>query len=251
VLENPQNSAQATEPNRFALNPAVVIRTLGMIAIILVTAHIAGQLVCAYTGHYPRSGGVISLFNLDVESNIPSSFAMILLLTAALLLSIITSLERRRRAPGVGHWVTLSAGFLVMAIDEACSLHEKLIRPIHALFGGRELGIFYFSWVIPAFGLLAGLGWYFVGFLRRLPPSTRRAFFVTGLLYLGGAVGVELIAGRHVEVHGYNNLPYAFLVVAEEGLEMTGVILFLKALLAYLREHYGEVNFHLGTVAGR
>lgn len=121
---------------------------------------------------------------------------------------------------------------------------------MQALFGGRELGIFYFAWVLPALVLLVGLGLYFVGFLRRLPSPTRRAFSATGLIYLGGAVGVELIAGRHVEVHGYNNLPYAFLVVAEEGLEMTGVILFLKALLAYLRDHYREVNFHFSTGAG-
>lgn len=108
-MEKPHSSAEAVTLNRFALNPATIIRALVIIALSLVAAHVAGQLVCAYTGHYPKSGGVIRLFNLDVEANIPSLYSTVLLLTAAVLLSVITSLERRRRAPGVGHWVVLSA----------------------------------------------------------------------------------------------------------------------------------------------
>jgi hypothetical protein len=239
---SPPNPAIA----QLALDPAAATRVLGGIALLLIGAHIAGQLVCAYTGHYPTSGGIIRLFNLDLEANIPASYSMILLLVASAILGLITTLEKMRRAPGVAYWLLLAAGFLAMALDEACSLHEKLNKPFNVLLGSNARGIFYFSWVLPAAALVAGLALLFVGFLRRLPAPTGRAFSVAGIIYVGSAVGVEALAGRYAELNGYNNLTYAFIVVLEEGLEMTGVILFLRSLLDYLRAHHGEVSLRFG-----
>ena len=81
----------------------------------LVLASIAGQLMFYMTGN--KFYGLVLLFDIDAEYNIPTFSSMLLLLFAALLLSVITILERKRTAPHVLHWAIL-AGFLLMAIDE-------------------------------------------------------------------------------------------------------------------------------------
>ncbi|HEY8994576.1 MAG TPA: hypothetical protein VIM71_07945 [Lacunisphaera sp.] len=232
---------EAAPENSFILKPNSVCRILGTIALLLIFADLAGQLFCHYTGDYrPRT--IIKLFNLDRESNVPSSFSAFLLLAASALLAVITVLEKRRQSPGIFHWTLLAAGFLGMAFDELCSLHEKLVAPLQALLGGRYLGIFYFAWVLPGGLLVLGLGLLFIRFLWVLPPKTRVAFIAAGVTYVGGAIGMESVGGLHVESHGRNNLSYAFLVVLEEGLEMAGAILFLRALLNYLSDNFGEVR---------
>lgn len=182
------------------------------------------------------------MMTLDGENNLPALFSMGLLLCASGLLALITLLEHRQRAPDAIKWLILAAGFLVMAVDESMSIHEKSIEPLRAMLGGGHLGIFFFAWVIPAIVLVAALGLYFLPFLLRLPRRTAIAFAISAALYLGGALGTELVEGWWREGHGHRNLTYHILVSTEEGLEMMGAICFINALLAYLAIHYGEVR---------
>ena len=54
---------------------------------------------------------------------------------------------------------------------------------------------------------------------------------------MSGALGCELMGGRYFEQHGRDNLPYALLVMLEEGLELTGVIVLIHALLMFIAQH--------------
>ena len=129
-----------------------------------------------------------------------------------------------------------------MATDEGWSLHERLIGPVRGLLGHGDLGIFYFAWIIPAMAGVVLLGLLFLGFLSRLPSSTRWSFIIAGSLYLGGAIGVEMLGGRQAEIHGFENLTYQLFAHLEESLEMAGIILFIHALLRYLAEQYPEIR---------
>jgi hypothetical protein len=51
------------------------------------------------------------------------------------------------------------------------------------------------------------------------------------LLSIGRVIGIELIAGRHAEVHGLYKLTCSVLALIEESLEVAGVIIFVDALL--------------------
>ena len=93
----------------------------------------------------------------------------------------------------------------------------------------------------------AALALYFLPFLLRLPRRTAVAFAVAAAIYLGGALGTELVEGWWREGHGHRNLTYHLLVSTEEGLEMLGVICFINALLAYLATYYGEVRVGFST----
>ncbi|MGH8626685.1 MAG: multidrug transporter [Gammaproteobacteria bacterium] len=176
-------------------------------AFLLVLASIGGQLTVYLTGHN-HLYGLVRLFYVDAENNIPTDFST-LLLFAALLLAVITVLKRKQTGSSVSHWAILSFGFLFMAADEAWSFHERLIKPVGKLLGDDNLGVFYFAWVIPGIALVLVLALFFLRFLLRLPAKTRLTFLMAATLYIGGAIGVELIGGRFYELHGKRNLTYS------------------------------------------
>jgi hypothetical protein len=222
------------------LTPGRVALVLAAGAALLVGAAIGIQIVSAITGHH-RMVFLVKLFYLDAEQNLPTLYSTCLLLLAAQTLGVVALLKRRQRAQFAAHWAILAAGFLVMAVDEACSLHELLVRPMRALLGGGHLGIFTFAWVIPGSALVAVLGLFFLPFLLRLPARTRLASLVAAAVYLGGAIGFELAGGFVADAQGKQNLLYRVVSTAEETLEMAGVIVFIWAVLDYAASEYGEL----------
>ena len=234
--------------NQISLKPSSITRVLGLVAFLLVLASTGGQLTAYLTG---RIFGLVALFYVDAEQNIPTFFSTFLLLFAALLLAVITVLKRNQMASHVSHWAILSFGFLLMAADEAVSLHEKLEKPTRKLLGDASLGIFYFAWVIPGIALILVLTLLFVRFLLGLPAKTRLAFLTAAILYLGGSIGVELIEGAYAELHGTQNLTFSMIATVEESLEMAGLIIFIWALLVYFADNYKEVRFRFDGVRGK
>ena len=81
------------------------------------------------------------------------------------------------------------------------------------------------------------MGAIFLKFWWNLPVKTRACFLIAALLYLGGAVGLELIDGNYAEIHGKTNLIYMLLSTVEEALEMAGIIVFIYGLLGYISEN--------------
>jgi len=235
--------------NQIRLNPSAVARALGAVAFLLVLASIGGQLTKYLLGH-DRVYGLVSLFYVDAEQNIPTLFSVLLLFCAALLLTVITVLKKKQKDPDVSRWAILAFGFLLMAVDEALSIHEKLVTPVRELLGDGPLGIFYFAWVIPGIAVVLVLTLFLLRFLLRLPAKTRFTFIVAGTLFIGGALGLELVGGRYAELHGQENMTYSMIVTVEESLEMAGVIVFIYALVKYIADHYEEVRFRFDDFEG-
>lgn len=187
-----------------------------------------------------------ALLSLDKEQSVPALYSTFLLLAAAAVLLFVAMLERGSR--DVRKWQLLALGFAVMALDENLALHERIIEPMRNLLGGGKegarLGIFYFAWVIPALGMVAALGVYFLPFLLRLPRQTMFALMAAAAVYLGGAVGVELIEGWWREGHGYRSLGFHLLVTLEESMEMAGTIALIHGLLRHVARRFGDVQIH-------
>jgi hypothetical protein len=225
------------------LKPSSIACFLGTTAFILVMASIAGDIMAYLIFHEARVEWFLKIVYVDSERNIPTFFSQLLLLAAALLLAVITWLKKTEKAPHVAQWGALSFGFLLMAADEAFFIHDKLIKPVGEMIGKGNLGFFYFAWVIPGIILVLMLIPLFLKFLLRLPPKTRLSFLIAFIIYIGGAIGFEMIGGRYAEFHGYKNLTYRIITTVEEGLEMTGVIIFIWALLVYIAGNYEEILF--------
>jgi hypothetical protein len=238
--------ANRMSSNPIRLKPSSIAGFLGMVMFLLILASVGMKLAANLTGH-TYIFGLVRLFDLDSEQNVPTFFATFLLLFADLLLWIITILKRNQRASHVLQWSLLSGGFFYMAADEASSIHELLNRPMYILLGNRNPGFLHFPWVVAAIPLVLVLALFFLKFLLRLPSRTRLFFTLAATAYIGGAVGVELIGGRIFDLYGPHML-YVLASTVEESLEMTGVIIFIWALLDYIVENYPEVRFWFDPV---
>ena len=234
------------KPDAISLRPALAARVLGAVALFLVLASTAGQLL-KYVAGYEGAYGLIPLFRLDGEQNLPTLFATLLLVFASQLLALIALLDRNRSGSHSRQWAVLSFGFLFMAIDETVALHERLIEPMRALLGGGELGVFHFAWVVPGIAVVLLLVPFFLRFVLGLPSRTRVHLLAAAALYLGGAIGLELIGGSYAELHRTRNLTYSMITTVEESLEMAGVIVLIRGLLAHIADEYGEIRVHMGA----
>jgi hypothetical protein len=233
--------------NQISLNPSAIARALGVVALLLASASAAIQLATYLTSN-ELVLKLFWLFYLDAEQNIPTFFSSCLLLFAAVLLAIVTLLERKQATAQVKYWAILSFGLLFMATDEVVSLHEKLIMPFRKLLGNSNLGIFYFAWVVPAIVLIIILAAFFWRFLFQLAPKMRNTFLLAATIYLSGCIGCELIGGSYAEIHGVENLIYGAIITIEESLEMLGIIIALWGLMTYINDNYQQVQFVFAPV---
>ncbi|MEQ1921586.1 MAG: hypothetical protein ABL952_03670 [Pyrinomonadaceae bacterium] len=245
-------SAALAQPNSISIETRPIVTFLAVMMSLLLLASTAVLIADGLTGYNVKMIGRMSkLLSVDQELNAPAFFSTLILLFSSGLLAAITYLKRQERSKYVWHWALLAFGFLFMAFDEMASFHERLIEPMRALLGEKDLGIFYFAWVVPAIGLVLFLGFIFLKFWWELPPKTRLLVFVAAALYLSGAIGVELIDGKFAEIAGKNNLTYTLLTSMEEVLEMAGVIVFIKALLDYIGDSFGKLDLRLGVKSER
>lgn len=153
---------------------------------------------------------MVQLFDLDDENNLPTWFSSFLLLFVSFALMTLVTPPKDRL-----YWQLLAAGFLVMSIDEVAGLHESLNTAIEM------------NWAIPGTVLVAAVGVWFAPFLMRQPARLRWLMMLSGLIYVGGVIGVELLSA---DIDS-DSLQYEAAVSVEESMEMFGVWLFLRTLL--------------------
>jgi hypothetical protein len=186
---------------------------------------------------------VVRLLWIDEEGNIPAWYSASLLLVSSLLLAAIAAVHRHQRRGHVAHWLILSLVFLFLSLDETAQLHERSIVPLRDAFGAT--GFLYYAWIVPAAVCVLALGLGYLRFLSRLPARTARLFLLAAGVYLGGAIGIEAISANHASLLGEKDFVYHLIVSAEELFEMTGVVLFIYALLEYMGRQFTSLTLHV------
>ncbi|WP_127142496.1 hypothetical protein [Pelagibacterium montanilacus] len=180
---------------------------------------------------------------LDAELSLPAYYSSLVMLACAAIILVIGAKSRRERGGDGTHWLILGIGFVVMAIDESVSIHESLMMPVRNGLGLS--GVFHYAWVVPGLIGVAALGLYFLPFLLRLPRRSAMLFVAAGGLYLGGALGVEMIGGLMEETRGKESLGYIMSMVVEESLEIIGLSVFLCALVDHFARQWTSVGIAL------
>ena len=222
------------------ISPKRVIRVLSLIAVGLVLASVAGQ-IAKFGFGYDRLVGFVPAFNLDSESNIPAWYSTSLLLIGAALFGIAAQAAWNIRDRFAWHWSGLALLFAGFSVDELAGIHEQTIHPLRTLL--RASGIFYYAWVIGGIGVVLLVGAASLAFLRALDTLTRRRRLVAGAIYVGGALGLEMIGAAYASRFGVQTPAYAVLTTLEESMEIAGLITLIHALLHYLAAHQVKVRF--------
>jgi len=191
--------------------------------------------------------GIIDRFHLDGEANVPALYATLLLLGCTTVVGLIAAGKRANRDPFARHWVGLTLILLFMTADEAAQFHELLTRPMREVIDSAG-GWLRYAWVVPgaALSLLVGLA--YLRFLLHLPSATARRFVVSGVLFLGSAIGMEMVSGWYM-TNRDNDFVYFLLARIEEVLEKIGVLIALDAALAYLAANVSVIRLSFSCSA--
>ena len=220
------------------LNPGkmVWICAVGMAALLLL--HIIACLPMLLMG---RSYPWIFL-NLGGEQNLPTMFSTVLLLINAFLTGCIAWASKNERR-SMAYWVGLAFAFMAMGMDESFMFHERSMHIIREAL--QVSGWFYFAWVIPYAVLVLCFALVYCRFFFRLPVDTRKHIALAAVLYVGGAIGLEMLGGAWFSAHGKDVVYYLLLVTIEEMLEMAGGIAFIYAFSCYIDRHLPGLSLRI------
>ncbi len=113
----------------------------------------------------------------------------------------------------------LGLAFVFLSIDEVVGMHELMSTLMEEN-----------PWTVVGFPVLAVVGLSYLPFLWCYRGRTVLLFVLAGLIYGGGAVGVEHFTDAEV-----NSLHYNMWTALEEGMEMFGVIVLIYAALDFMQ----------------
>jgi hypothetical protein len=237
-------------PMRMHLHPGKVAQRLSIIVILLTVAHTISLVLFYYRPLSNGSQQLHRLFNLGVDGNVPTLFSAFILFAAAALLFILSKWAKSRgNAFNQKRWLVLSMIFIFLGIDEGAMIHDFMAETIRSRMPGPLPGYLLFSWVIPYFFFAVGAGIYFFRFMLQLPARTRNLVILSGVLYVGGALGFEMLESAIVAQTNAAGIinedvrPLSFYVLEtfEEILEMGAIVLFLYTLLDYMKSNKAAV----------
>jgi len=212
------------------VSPRAVAAPLMTVVLALMLISMGANFARHFLGH-DYVFGIYPRFNVGAEQTVPTWFGSMLLFSCACLLAVIGVAARAGRRRYAAHWLGLAAVFVFLSADEITSFHEMLTDPVR---GALQLGgVFYFAWVIPVGIATALLGLFYARFLLHLPRITAAMFVIAGGIYIGGAIGMEMVGSWIIETQ--YRWSYAVAFHAEEFLEMAGLVVFLYAMLDYAR----------------
>jgi hypothetical protein len=217
---------------RFTIVPSRVLRILLLVIVVLVALSTGTQMTYLYLPDFPLQTSTASLLSVDMEQSLPTLYSTVMMLVGALLCAGIAHGRRRQGTSDVRHWAAVSLIFGLLAIDEFASLHERLIDPFQRLLD-IEGGPLLLAWVVPAIVAVSVFVVIFLPFLGRLPRPTRRGLLTAGVLFVSGAIGMEMFTTTYVPLDG-TDIAYVLSATVEETLEMLGITVFLSTLLAYI-----------------
>jgi hypothetical protein len=213
------------------VNPNTVLFTIVIVTVVVVIAGLASSYV-TYELNNGESTLLLKLFDLDEEQNIPTFFSYFLLNFCCFLLLITYLQQRILNSRWSTYWLFLAIIFFILSFDEAASVHERLSLPIRTYLG--TTGWLRYGWIIPAGFFIVIVGLIYIRFIISLPRRIAILSFFSGILYVGGALFMEMPEGAYAQVYGENNFIFHIFTIFEETLEMVGLSLYIYTLILFL-----------------
>ncbi len=231
-----------------------VAAALALGALFFIAASVVVELDRIYLG-LGNSWGATRLFSAAREGGIQTWYSTVLLLFCSVLLAIISAAVKGAGGRGYLYWAGLAVVFVYLSADEGAEIHERFVplgRAMLDVVGLEASGALARAWVVPgAVGVLL-FALVYLRFFMRLPSKTRLLFFAAGAVFLGGAVGVEVLTGFYL--NSYDGAQSGALLQSairlmlpnvEELLEMLGGVVLAYALMSYMSDSVEEVKLRV------
>ncbi len=209
------------------------------IILLLIGLSLLGQCSKYLWGH-PMLKGFVPMFYVDYEATAPTWYSSAALGLAGAILAIIAIAKHKLNDRFRWHWTTLSLLLFGLSADEIAMLHELPIDPMREMF--QFGGALHYAWVIPGAAFVVLVGLVYLRFMFNLPSRTRNLLIFSAVVFVSGAIGVEMLSGIQADQFGEENLDYALIVTIEEMLEMLGVVILVRALLDYIEREFGDLR---------
>lgn len=221
------------------LSTSSVFRLFKVIISLIILAHII-----QITAHHLGYIDYIRFLDLDIENNLPSFYSAMAIELCAILLCIIFLHKKQQQAKGCWQWLVLAIIFAFLGFDETAQIHEEIGDFFTTMVNAS--GILYFPWVVPYGIAVSIIGLAYLPWLLRLPRNTQIRFIIAGTLFLSGAIAMEMVSASYADLYDVSDWRYSITYTIEETLEMTGIILFIRALLLYIGESMRSVTIIVG-----
>lgn len=224
-----------------------LLKTLLSVVLFAFFAHLLLQFLNLNVYHQ-QHGQIYELsnrFDLDDEASVATWISQALFLLLSILAAVCAYVQINK--PARRFWGLIAITGLVLSIDEIAALHEYILQTIHVIFfQDASPSGFANAWLLVLPFIFALGSWIIWTAFRYVPKFTVLLFAVSGITFLLGAVGVDLVASI-VEREGFLN--QGLYVATEETLELIGVVLFIYASAHYLETNHsraiGNVTRHL------
>ncbi|MCP4140189.1 MAG: hypothetical protein GY755_07855 [Chloroflexi bacterium] len=179
--------------------------------------------------------GFLRLLDIGSELSIPTFFSSLNLLLSSIMLIVIFRYEKINNNKGFRYWLFLSILFLWLSIDESASIHENFIYVYDYLVNTNVISPILGTNQWLPFGILfvVIVGIVLFPFYKLLSKATLFGFFLSGIIFLIGAIGFEYLGVIMLEtgfVDSRDDILYIARRVFEEGFEMYGIAFFNCAL---------------------
>jgi hypothetical protein len=208
------------------------------VLVLLAIAHVATVFIRTNFDYKNITGvsAFVRLFYWDTEGNVPTWYASTLLLLCSSLLALIAYNQKTNIKPY--YWIGLAIIFLLLSLDESAAFHEHLNSPVRSLFNIEDT--LYFAWVIPGSVFVLLVGIFCLKFIFQLPKDIRNLFLIASVLFVSGAIGLEIPGSYYYRLSGLSSTAFIALATIEEFLEMVGTLIFVYALLKYLERQTAQ-----------
>jgi hypothetical protein len=225
------------------ISPKTLPKILSLIVLSLTTVNIAIQFSIYVLGN-DHPAGLARLFILGSHATVPKWFASANLLLSALLLATIAWVKIVEGDAYRRHWSLLAFILCALSLEESAGLHQLTSGPLRSALGLDGTGFLHFTWVLIGLIIVPIVALAFCRFLYQLPTKTRSLFLLAAMLYVGGALGMKILRGPYNAAYGVEHMTAAMLKTVEEFSQMTGVVVFIYALLSYIAAHLKEVHVY-------
>jgi hypothetical protein len=228
------------EPDGVYLPPAKVAWVLAAAMAALICAHLVFVYIKYFLPDYYFD--FFQFFDVDRERSYPTVFSTFLFMLNGILLFAAWHFDRS--LPRSRAWLLLSGIFFFLMFDEFGGIHERTADFMDHALG--DLGVANIAWIFLYAPLIVLLSLFLLRWFLNLDANLRKRLILSAAVFLGGAIGVELIEGYHQrQMNMEEDLIRQLICTVEETFEMSGLILLTWTLLKYFKDRKGYYSIRI------